>query len=147
MSHKPARTSPQTTSSTNRVLTPDSAAGFASDWIEAWNTRDLDRILNHYADDVVLTSPFVRRLIGGKSDTVCGIAALRAYFARGLNTCPDLRFVLRRTYCGIQSLVLEYQSVSNLLTVELMEFNRFGLVCRVCAHYAPANPGADISVP
>ncbi len=139
MSLKPARTSPQTTSSTNRVLTHESAAVFASEWIEAWNTRDLDRIISHYADDVVLVSPFVRRLMGGIDDRVRGVAALRAYFARGLNAYPDLRFVLRRTYCGVQSLVLEYQSVSNLLTAELMEFNDSGLVYRVGAHYVAAN--------
>ena len=138
MTPKPPRTSPQTTSPTNLVFTRESAAVFASDWIEAWNSRDLDRIISHYADDVVLVSPFVRRLMGGVDEKVCGVAALRAYFARGLNAYPDLRFVLRRTYCGVRSLVLEYKSVSNLLTAELMEFNDSGLVCRVHAHYTAA---------
>jgi hypothetical protein len=128
--------------SINPLFTPASAAVFASAWIEAWNTRDLDLILSHYAWDVELSSPFVRRLLDCHRDTVHGLAALRTYFARGLDAYPDLRFTLRRTYCGVQSLVLEYESVSNLVTAEAMEFNEVGLVCRVRAHYAPAHASA-----
>src|SRR5262245_24530309 len=117
---------------------PQSAAVFASDWIEAWNTRDLYLILSHYSWDVELISPMVRRLLDGQRDRVHGLAALRTYFARGLDAYPDLRFTLRRTYCGLHSLVLEYESVSNLVAAESMEFNEVGLVCRVRAHYAPA---------
>src|SRR5262245_56941029 len=126
--------------STSPVFTPESAADFASEWIEAWNTRDLDIILSHYSWDVELTSPFVRRLLDGNRDRVHGLAALRTYFALGLAAYPDLRFILRRTYCGVQSLVVEYESVSNLLTAEVMEFNEVGLVCRVRAHYIAADP-------
>lgn len=121
--------------STNFLFTPESATVFASEWIEAWNMRDLDLILSHYSWDVELVSPLVRRLLDGQRDRVHGLAALRTYFALGLNAYPDLRFILRRTYCGVQSLVVEYESVSNLLTAELMEFNEVGLVCRVRAHY------------
>src|SRR5262245_9505053 len=119
----------------NLILTPESAATYASSWIEAWNTRDLDRILGHYAHDVEFVSPFVGRLLDGKCDRVCGRAALRTYFARALNVYPDLRFALQRAYCGVQSPVLEYQSVSSFLAAEVMEFNDVGLVCRVHAHY------------
>jgi len=120
----------------NPILTPESAAVFASSWLAAWNARDLDRILNHYADDIEFISPFVRRLLNCKRDGVYGIVALRAYFARALNAYPDLQFVLRRAYCGVQSVVLEYESVSGLLAGEVMEFNDVGLMCRVRAHYA-----------
>src|ERR1051326_2648113 len=30
---------------------------FASDWIEAWNARDLDRVLTLYTDDFEMDSP------------------------------------------------------------------------------------------
>jgi ketosteroid isomerase-like protein len=32
---------------------------FAQEWIAAWNARDLELILAHYADEVELSSPFV----------------------------------------------------------------------------------------
>ena len=109
---------------------------FAAEWIAAWNARDLDRILAHYARDIEFTSPFVSRLLGRNKDTLHGIAVLRVYFSRALNAYPDLRFLLRRVYSGSRSLVIEYQSVSNSLAAEMMEFNDAGLVIRVNAHYA-----------
>ncbi|HSH61969.1 MAG TPA: nuclear transport factor 2 family protein [Acidimicrobiales bacterium] len=30
---------------------------FADEWISAWNTRDVEAVLVHYADDVLFTSP------------------------------------------------------------------------------------------
>lgn len=126
------------------ILTPKSAALFADGWIQAWNTRDLGRIIGHYADDIVFMSPFVGRLMDGVSDKVRGLEALRIYFVMALNAYPDLRFVLQRTYCGGQSVVLEYQSVSNLLAAEVMEFNDLGLVCRARVHYAAAEASAFI---
>ena len=35
------------------------AVSFAEGWVKAWNAHDLDRILSHFADNVVFTSPVV----------------------------------------------------------------------------------------
>src|SRR4051812_9046528 len=96
---------------------------FAADWIAAWNRRDLDAILCHYADDVVFTSPFVARLTGDPAGTVRGKEALRAYFAAGLARFPDLRFRLRHALPGVNSVVLVYDSVEGLLAAEAFEFD------------------------
>ena len=40
------------------------ARAFARDWVAAWNSHDLDRILSHYAEDVEFRSPFVVALTG-----------------------------------------------------------------------------------
>jgi ketosteroid isomerase-like protein len=67
------------------------AAEFAQDWIDAWNSHDLERILTHYDDQVLLVSPIALKLLNGDG-TVRGKAALREYFLRGLEAFPDLRF-------------------------------------------------------
>ena len=120
------------------ILTPKFSVGFCAGWIEAWNSRDLERILGHYARDIEFTSPFVGQMLNGHNHTVRGIALLRVYFTRALNAYPDLQFTLRRVYSGAQSLVIEYQSVTGRLAAEMMEFNDSGLVVRVNAHYAAA---------
>ena len=33
------------------------AEAFAEEWVAAWNARDLDRILAHYAPDIVFRAP------------------------------------------------------------------------------------------
>jgi hypothetical protein len=109
--------------------------GYAQEWIAAWNARDLERILAHYANEVELVSPFVAKLTGGSGGVVCGKAALRDYFARGLEAFPTLRFDFIRLYEGVRSCVLEYRSVNGLRAAEMMEFDGEGKVRRVLAHY------------
>ena len=109
---------------------------FAQDWIEAWNAHDLDRILSHYAEDVVLTSPIAARRLGDPRGMVRGKAALRDYFAQGLAARPDLRFTLRRAHHGVGSLCLAYDAGDGRHAAELMEFNDAGDVSRVVATYA-----------
>ena len=109
---------------------------FATDWIEAWNAHDLERILSHYAEDVVLTSPIAARRLGDPRGTVRGRAALRDYFAAGLAARPDLRFTLRRIHHGVGSLCLAYETDEGRHAAELMEFDDAGAVSRVVATYA-----------
>ena len=61
-------------------MTEAEAQEFALEWIAAWNSHDLDRILTHYADDVEVTSPLVETVLGPGKVTVRGKAALRAYW-------------------------------------------------------------------
>jgi len=121
----------------------ESSATFAASWLAAWNERDLDRILAHYSRDIEFTSPFVSRILGQNKSTLYGIPVLRVYFSRSLNAHPDLRFRLRRVYSGHSSLVIEYQSVSDHLAAEMMEFNDAGQVVRASAHYVTADPEAN----
>ncbi len=44
----------------------DRAEAFGRDCIAAWNTQDLARILAHYGDEVVLHSPLIARVMGGR---------------------------------------------------------------------------------
>jgi len=122
------------------LFRPKFSATFAAEWVAAWNSRELERILKHYARDVEFTSPFVSQMLGGEENTVRGIAMLRVYFHRALNAYPDLQFKLRRVYIGSRSLVIEYKSVADRRAAEAMEFNDSGLVIRVNAHYMVANP-------
>jgi ketosteroid isomerase-like protein len=57
---------------------------FARDWINAWNSHDSEAILNHYATDIVFTSPFVAKLNNMPDGTLRGREMLRDYFSRGL---------------------------------------------------------------
>ena len=106
------------------------------EWIDAWNSHDLNRIMAHYCDDVELVSPIVIKLTGRSDATVCGKAALRDYFALGLQAYPSLRFDFIRLYPGVRSCVVEYRSVNGLFSAELMEFDAHGKVRRVLAHYS-----------
>lgn len=109
---------------------------FAKDWIGAWNSHQIEAILSHYAQDVEFTSPFVVRLLNEPSGTLRGLAALRSYFLKGLESYPDLRFELIQVLEGVNSLTLYYHSVKNLMAAEVMVLNEKGKISRVLAHYS-----------
>lgn len=76
------------------------AVAFAHQWIDAWNSHDIDRIAAHYDSDVVFTSPVVTRLGFGADGTIHGSTVLQAYFIRALALVPDFQFRPRHLLVG-----------------------------------------------
>ncbi len=111
------------------------ANAFADAWIGAWNSHDLEEIMSHYADDVTLVSPTAAALLGDPSGEVKGKAALRAYFRKGLDVYPNLRFDLFDVMWGVTSIVLCYRNQRGTKSAELMELDARGKVTRVIANY------------
>ena len=109
---------------------------FAGEWIAAWNSHDLNAIMSHYEENVVLTSPVAAKLLSDPSGTVRGKAALREYFRRGLETYPDLRFELLDVMFGLSSVVLCYKNQKGTKTAEFMEFGESRKVIRIVANYS-----------
>lgn len=115
--------------------TATEADELAHHWIEAWNDHDLERILSHYADDVVFSSPFIQKIGTNPSGTISGTKALRAYFSAALVKYPTLTFRLHAVFRGIDSVTLMYESVNGLLAAETMILNQQHRVSRVLAQY------------
>ena len=109
---------------------------FAREWIKAWNAHDLDAILSHYDENVVLNSPVAAKILEDPSGTVKGRAALRNYFKLGLQAYPDLHFELFEVMAGLSSVVLCYKNQRGTKTAEFMEFGKSGKVVRVVANYS-----------
>ncbi|WP_422858686.1 nuclear transport factor 2 family protein [Flagellimonas sp. S174] len=108
---------------------------FAVEWVEAWNSHDLDRILSHYSDDIEITTPMIRLAGGGKSDSLKGKEVVRAYWAKALEKIPDLKFELIDSTLGVDSIGLYYHSVMNKRAIEVMSINEEGLIEKMSALY------------
>jgi ketosteroid isomerase-like protein len=109
---------------------------FAEEWIAAWNSHDMERILAHYSDDIEITTPMIKLATGGAEDSLKGIEAVRAYWQKALDRIPDLHFELIDVTSGVNSVALYYHSVMNKRSVEVMFFNEEGKVKRMFAHYS-----------
>ena len=107
---------------------------FAADWIDAWNTHDLDRVLSHYTDDFDMSSPVIIKVAGEPSGTLRGKEAVGSYWAKALKLVPDLHFELISTLVGVNSITLYYKSARGL-SAEVFHFNHEGKVSRAYAHY------------
>lgn len=113
---------------------PDAEA-FAADWQAAWNSHDLDRILAHYAPEVVFRSRKALALTG--AGEVRGLPALRAYWAAALAAQPDLAFRVTRVYAGHGMLVIAYRNHRGVEAAETLRFAPDGKVIEASACHAP----------
>jgi len=109
---------------------------FAMEWVQAWNSHDLERVLSHYDDSVILISPRARLVLGVDYGAVRGKPALRDYIKRALERVPDLTFTLDRVFSGVNSVVIEFHTNDGRHGAEFMDFAQDGRVARVIAHYA-----------
>ncbi len=120
-------------------LNPEFAPRFATEWIAAWNAHDLDRILALYTDDFAMSSPKIVQIANDPTGTLHGKAAIRAYWAMGLQHYPDLKFDLVSTLVGVDTITLYYQGFYTSTNIrhaaEVFHFNAQQKVSRAYAHY------------
>ena len=111
------------------------AERFAKEWIAAWNSHDLERILAHYEDDFEMSSPIITTLIGECSGKLRGKVAVGAYWAKALRSIPNLRFELLAVLAGVNSITVYYQGHRGL-AAEVLHLSASGKVKEAFAHYA-----------
>lgn len=116
------------------MITREFAEHFAAEWIDAWNSHNLERILSHYSDDFVMSSPRIPIVADESSGLLQGKSAIGAYWKKALELAPDLRFELTSTFVGIDSIVLLYKGVRGD-AAEVFFFNEQGSVIKAAAHY------------
>ena len=118
------------------MLTEDKVRKLSTYWIEAWNSHDLDEIMSHYGEAVVLVSPIAAKILNEPSGTVKGKNALREYFKKGLEVYPNLKFDLIDVMWGLSSVVLYYVNQKGTKSGEFMEIDSTGKIIRVVANYS-----------
>lgn len=116
------------------MLSREFCEEFSKEWIEAWNSHDLDRILSHYSDDFTMSSPYIAQIAGVASGTLIGKAAVRSYWATALARMPTLKFELVKTFVGADSVTIYYRGARGM-AAEVFFFGHEHLVIRAAAHY------------
>ncbi|MCI1754328.1 MAG: nuclear transport factor 2 family protein [Flavobacteriales bacterium] len=111
------------------------AKEFARQWIESWNSHDMDAILAHYAEDIEITTPMIKLAAGIDSGTLKGKTAVADYWRKALTKIPDLHFELLDVTESIGAIALYYTSVMNKKAIEVMYFNDAGKVRKMIAFY------------
>ena len=110
------------------------AQHFANEWVAAWNSHDIDRIMSHYSDDIAMHSPVIVQMTGEKSGRLQGKDAVRAYWEKALRMIPTLHFELISYYVGVTSIVIQYTGHRGI-SAETFIFNNDGKVAIAYAHY------------
>lgn len=116
------------------MLLNERANYIAQDWIDAWNSRDLERVLGYYSRTAQHTSPRVIEFNDNASCTIKGIGKLRNYFQEGFALYPNIKFELLDIMVGVDTLSIRYRT-KNKTVLEIMFFNEEGKVVRSYAYY------------
>ena len=69
---------------------------YARRWIDAWNSMDLDRALELWADDMEFSSPLAAQITG--SAVLRGKSAVADYWGRALAQAGRLHFELKEAF-------------------------------------------------
>ena len=72
-------------------MTVEEACAFASEWVAAWNSHDLDRIHSHYSAAIVFLSPVAQQRVG--NGRVVGFETPRTYWGRASQLCQSLNSI------------------------------------------------------
>ncbi len=118
-------------------MTKEFALQFANDWVDSWNSHDLEKILLHYSEDFTIESPMAIKLYPQSKGIVIGKGEVRKYWTIGLERSPNLKFELLDLLVGVNSIGLYLLNTSsNKKSVELMSFNNENKVNRAIVTYS-----------
>jgi ketosteroid isomerase-like protein len=102
---------------------------FAANWISAWNRKDVDAVLAHYADDATFVSPKAAAFVG--YSVVEGKQALSQYWHLAAKKIEKIEFTLDHVVWDADSneLVIFYEANLNGIrsrACEVMKFDSTG---------------------
>lgn len=110
-------------------------AALGREWIAAWNSHDLERVLALYTDDAEMTSDKIQSLGFEAGGTLRGKDRLRAYWGKALTLLPNLRFDLIDTYVSPDSLVVFYRNERGAQICEYLRLDAAGKIRQGSANH------------
>jgi ketosteroid isomerase-like protein len=110
----------------------DRARVQAKAWCDAWNDRRIDSVMEHYSDDVVLTSPLIVKRWEREDGQLNGKERVRENFAIGMRTV-GLHFTFVDVLLGMNAVCVLYRRETGALVCDLIEMDENGLAKRVIA--------------
>ena len=105
------------------------------EWIAAWNSRDLERVLTLYAENAEMTSDKIIAFGFDSNGTLEGKAKLRAYWGQGLELLPELHFTLIDLYISPDSLVVFYANERGAKICEYLRLDAAGKIVQGSANH------------
>jgi ketosteroid isomerase-like protein len=114
---------------------PADLATLAVEWIDAWNSRDLERVLSLYTDDSEMTSDRIPALGFDASGTLRGKERLRAYWSKALGMRPVLHFTLLEIFVSPDSIVVLYEDELGKSICEYLRLDAQGRIRQASANH------------
>ncbi len=103
----------------------------ANHWITAWNSGNVEKILEHYAEDVVLYSAAAKRRWNAAEGKLVGKVAVGNHFRKAFDEIPEMKLEFMRILAGTEGVLLIYKRETGMMTADLVLFNENGKIKEV----------------
>jgi ketosteroid isomerase-like protein len=117
------------------MIERDQAVAAAQRWLDAWNAHDPDKVVAHFAHDVVVSSPVAAQLRPESNGVLQGKETVLSYYRDGLAASPGLRFTLVEVCLGVDGFTIVYRNHSDILVTEELILRDDGLASEVRVSY------------
>ena len=114
---------------------PAFCAALGKQWLDAWNSRDLERVLSLYSDEAEMTSDKIPAFGFDPTGTLRGKDRLRQYWRKGLELLPNLHFTLIDVYVSPDSLVVFYSNERGAKICEYLRLDGDGKIRQGSANH------------
>lgn len=121
-------------------MTQEDAEAHAKEWIEAWNSHNLERILSYYSQNVVFEAETVKVRWKKADGKLHGIAELRKHFALGLELAPHLKFQLEQVFLAPSGYAILYRRENGNRVIDTIINDDGGDAVKVIAYYVNVQP-------
>ena len=119
----------------NRAHDAAHLAAMAREWIAAWNSHDLERVLALYAEDAGMTSDRIPAFGFDASGTLHGKDKLRAYWGKALALLPSMHFELIDIFVSPDSVIVFYKNERDARICEYLRVNAAGKIIQGSANH------------
>jgi hypothetical protein len=117
------------------VIERTMAVAAAAEWLDASNAHDPDRVVAHFADDVIIRSPLAAQLRPGSGGVLHGKDEVLSYYRDGLAAAPNLRFTLVEVCTGVDDITIVYRNHRDIVVTESLRLGDDGLASEVRVSY------------
>jgi ketosteroid isomerase-like protein len=107
----------------------------ATNWIDAWNKRDINRIMDHYADEIEFHSPTVNKRWNITTGKLLGKEKLKQHFLKGFEEAPNLHFEFIELVPEKDSVIITYKRENGQIVSDYIRLNENGKAILVNAYY------------
>ena len=119
------------------ALDYDRLCDLAIDWCQAWCRGDLDAVMAHYADDVVVCVPEAAGASARSDGWLRGKVAVAAWVSDAMKT-PGLRFEFVEVLTGAGHVTILFRREGGALAAHTTEIDGQGRARRVIGCTRPA---------
>lgn len=112
------------------ILPSDTAYALARNWVDAWNSRDFERLASMYADDCEISSPYISAMLAVTGGCLRGKPLVQKYWQCICERQEQFACELFNVFRGIRTIGVHYRFLVGKNAMEFWELDDSARIVR-----------------